>query len=158
MASRKPIVLVNGQMQQLQSGDTLEVPKSETSLVEMTNGESVDALTVGHAVYVSGAGEVKIADNSASGTKAVLGLAEETISASSSGSIVTNGVKALTTAEWDAVTGETGGLTAGSRYYLSIAGGLTSIPPTATGDYVVAVGVAMSTTEMKIEPEQSILL
>lgn len=158
MAVRKPIVIVSGQMQQLQAGDTLNVAKSETSLVEMTNGESVDEIIIGKAVYISGDGEVKIADNSASGTKTVLGIAEENIAAASSGSIITNGIKALSTAEWDAITGDVGGLTAGSKYYLGTSGGLTITAPITTGTYVVLVGTAISTTEMKIEPEQSILL
>lgn len=59
------------------------------------------------------------------------------------------GVATFTTAEWDAVTGESGGLTPGSRYWVdqSTRGDLTSSAPT-TGEHSVQVGVALSATQM----------
>ncbi len=159
MALRKPLVIVSGQVQQLQAGDTLSAPTSETSVVEMVNEEAVSALAPGNAVYISSAGNVKLADKGAAGTKSVLGLAIESITASATGEIATNGILTLSTGAWDAVTGETGGLAAGKKYYLGDAGALEEETPTAeAGEYVVEVGIAISTTEMKIEPRSSILL
>jgi hypothetical protein len=57
----------------------------------------------------------------------------------------------LTTAEWDVVvTGQTGGLTAGTAYYVSTAtaGKLTATKPTTA--FTVRVGVASSPTEMLV--------
>ncbi len=56
----------------------------------------------------------------------------------------------LTTDEWDVVTGQTGGLTTGSAYYVSVitAGKLTSSKPTT--NFTVRVGVATSPTEMLV--------
>ena len=159
MAIRKPLVIVAGQVQQLQSGDTLDVSVTETSVVTMTNGEGVAALVPGNAVYVSANGTVMLAGKETSGTKTVLGLAKDDIDAGAQGEIVTNGVLTMLTGWWDAVTGQTGGLTAGKKYYLGSAGALEEGPPTATdGEYVVELGIALSTTELKVEPKTSILL
>jgi hypothetical protein len=57
----------------------------------------------------------------------------------------------LTTAQWDAVTGDSGGLTPFVEYYLSAtAGQLAKTVPATTGDNVVVVGIALSTTVMNI--------
>lgn len=56
----------------------------------------------------------------------------------------------LTTAQWDLITGQVGGLTAGLGYFVSntLLGGLTTAPSTAAGTFVSAVGVAFSSTVM----------
>jgi len=67
--------------------------------------------------------------------------------------VQTNGVLTLTTAEWDAITGDTGGLTRGVPYYLIPApddGQLTTTPPSTPGDFVVRVGIALSATDFLI--------
>jgi len=58
----------------------------------------------------------------------------------------------LTTGQWDTVAGTSGGLAEGVPYYLSAATGgeITATPPVATGDYAVLVGVALSSTTMRI--------
>ena len=63
------------------------------------------------------------------------------------------GVVRLAGAQWDAVTGETGGLTIDERYYLSstIAGHLTGIPPVAPGTFQTLVGIALSTTDLELQ-------
>ncbi len=59
------------------------------------------------------------------------------------------GVATFTTAEWDAVTGDSGGLSAGARYWVdqSTRGNITQSAPT-TGQHAVQVGVGLSATQM----------
>lgn len=118
--------------------------------VPLTNAEA-GAINIGQAVYSSGGGSVKKAVANATGTKDVVGLVVDTsVNASANGNIATAGVVTATTAQWDAVTGQTGGLTAGAVYFLSAAtaGGLTSTMP-ATG-FVCRAGRALSTTQLEI--------
>lgn len=58
------------------------------------------------------------------------------------------------------VTGDAGGLAFGAVYYLdpTIAGRLTDTAPTSSGQYVVRVGTAKSTTELMVDIEARILL
>jgi hypothetical protein len=112
-------------------------------------------------VYTLANGQVDLAKADAAGTSEVLGLVSDTaISTSSSGNIMVDGFLTATTGQWDAVTGGTGGLTIGAVYYLSAAtaGRLTAVAPTTTGQYVVRVGRAVSTTRMDIMIMPRILL
>lgn len=64
------------------------------------------------------------------------------------------GVLHLETAQWDAVTGETGGLATGVPYYLSPGfqeGRLTQTPPSTPGNFVASAGVALSPTDFLIQ-------
>jgi len=55
----------------------------------------------------------------------------------------------LTVAQWDALTGDTGGLIRGELYFLDVALGKLSVnPPVAGGQFVVAVGMASAATEL----------
>lgn len=160
MASRKPLVLVSGKISQLPVGDTLDASSAEVDVVSATNKEA-SPVVIGTAAYIYGAGQIKKAKADAVGTSEVLGLVKSaSIDADAAGFVQTNGVLAATTAQWDAVTGETGGLTAGAWYYLSktAGGNLTQTAPSATGEFVVKVGRALSTTEMVINPEPAIAL
>jgi hypothetical protein len=160
MTLRKPLVLVAGQIQQIQSGDTLDAVTTEVDVVSQTNG-NVSSIVIGNAVYTDAANSVDLAQADASGTVEVLGLVQEvTIASAASGYIQTDGIIAATTTQWDAVAGTTGGLTPGSIYYLSsgTAGFLTETAPSSVGQYVVRVGKAISTTELEISISQPILL
>lgn len=113
-----------------------------------TNGEG-GAIVIGRAVYVSGADTVRLANANAAGTKNVVGLVYDTsINSAASGSIILTGQMTATTGQWDVVTGQTGGLTTGSKYYLSnsTAGALTTTAPTS--GYIAPIGIALSTTKM----------
>jgi hypothetical protein len=153
MAVRKPLVIIGGQPQELPSGDTLPGSFTESYVVGMTNGNA-GSIVRGAPVYVSGADEVDLAKADASGTRRVLGLvADASIAASAVGNVQSDGVVTATTAEWDAVTGQTGGLTPGALYYLSAdtEGELTTTPPSGAGEYIHVIGHALSTTELDLQ-------
>lgn len=159
MASHKPLVVIGGQIQQIPVGDTLSVAASEVDVVSATNANAAP-LTIGTPVYVSSSGAVDKASASASTTARVLGLVKSTsIAPSSSGYIQTDGILSATVSEWDAVTGATGGLTAGALYYLSTtAGQITSTPPSGAGQYIIPIGMALSTTELDITIDRNGIL
>lgn len=58
----------------------------------------------------------------------------------------------LTTAQWDAITGDTGGLEVASTYYVSAVtpGFLTRTPP-SNPNYIIQVGVAVAPTKMQLQ-------
>jgi len=150
----------NGGIQQLQAGDTLDATVSGPASVAMTNNNA-SPIVIGNAVYCDGAGTVDLAQSDASGTVEVLGLVSDvSIGAAASGTIQTDGVLSATTGQWDVIAGTTGGLAAGTVYYLDpdTPGYITSTAPTSGGEYVVRIGQAISTTELEISIEQPILL
>lgn len=156
MATKKPLVLgSDGRPQQLQSGDT--VAAIETGQVTQTASVT---LIAGNAVYSTSADAVSKAIATAVSTSVLVGLATTAISSSATGTIQNNGVLALTTGQWDAVAGTSGGLTFNATYYLSpsTAGLLTVTCPTTVGQTVVIVGHAISTTELVIDISEPILL
>lgn len=159
MAAKKPLCLYSGQIQQIQSGDTLDAEVSGKETVSLTNGNA-STINICEAVYMKATDDTcDLAQADAAGTSEVLGLvADTTIAASASGNIQTNGVVTATTGQWDAVAGTTGGLTAGTKYFLSAAaaGDITETPPTS--GYITYIGVALSATELLLEPERAIKL
>jgi len=153
MATRKPLVIIDGLVQQLPGGDTIDAATTEVDLVSLTNANT-NAITVGQPVYVSGDGACNLAKADAIGTARVEGLVRDSsVAASTAGSVQTDGI--LSSSDWTAVVGSTT-LTPGDVYYLdaSTAGKLTTTPPT-TG-YVVEVGTAISTTEIDINIQSPI--
>jgi len=87
------------------------------------------------------------------------------VSAATSGLVVTPGVEGhsvnvrfsglvtLTTEEWDAITGQEGGLFAGSTYYISdtVDGRITFTRPTTPGRFVTQIGLALSHTDFLVQ-------
>lgn len=160
MAARKPLVLINGRVAQLPPGDTLAASSAEVDVVNVSNA-NVAALDIGTPVYIQGADSMDKAQANAAGTSEVLGLVQSaSIAPAGSGSVQTNGVMTASTGQWDAVTGESGGLTPGATYFLdpATAGMLTQTAPVAVGEFVTRVGRALSTTDMVINPEPAIPL
>lgn len=153
MALKIPLVLTSGQIQQLQAGDSLNASCNEVDVISMTNSNA-GAIVICAPVYVDGAGTVDLAQADAAATTEILGLVavSPSIGIAGSGNIQTDGILAGSTDQWDAVTGDAGGLTPGSVYYVDpdTAGMLTTTAPTTAGDFVIRVGVALSTTEMDI--------
>jgi hypothetical protein len=160
MALKKPLVIEAGQISQLQAGDVLDAAVAGGDRVNQTNDEATP-IVIGMAVYNDANDGVKKAQANAASTQRLLGLVAQTsIAAAATGTIILNGVLSATTAQWDAVTGDVGGLGFGTHYYLSpaTAGFLTSTAPTVVGQYVLQVGRALSTTELMVEIQQSVLL
>lgn len=135
-----------------------EALASETGTT-LTNNNA-GAIVIGTPVYNDGTGVDK-AKADASDTSIVLGLVGDTsIASAASGSVQFIGVLDATTAQWDAVTGESGGLAAGSVYYLDAgtAGRLTTTAPIDVGEYVTEIGEAVSATKMKLAIKRPIEL
>lgn len=161
MAVRKPLVIVGGKVQQLQTGDSIAVAFSGVDLYAATNNEA-GAIVIGAPVYSQAAAAVKKGQANALATAQLLGLVYDTsISAAAVGNIIMQGILTATTTQWDAVvTGASGGLVFGTDYFLdpSTAGKLTPTAPTTVGQYVVFVGRAMSTVDMLVDAGDEILL
>jgi len=152
MATRKTLVMVAGRIERLQAGDTVDADLAEVDLIELTNNNGSPAV-IGEAVYIDGADTCDKAQANAAGTMDMVALVKDpSIAAATAGMVQSDGVLSATTGQWDAVTGDTGGLTTGSVYYLSAAtaGRITDTSPTAGGEYSVQVGKALSTTELEI--------
>lgn len=157
MATRKPLVIVAGQIQQLQSGDT--IIGIEVSQVNLSNANAA-AMKICTPAYSDAAGSVDFAKADAIGTSEVVGLAIAEIAIAGSGLIQTDGILTATTGEWDIITGETGGLVADQVYWLdeTTAGRLTITAPSADSKLVVRVGKGLSTTQILIAIQPPILL
>lgn len=157
MAVKQALVIYNGQIAQLQAGDTLNV-QAETATY--TNADTV-SIVICAPVYMSSAGNFKRAQANAAATKDVVGLilTSPSVAAAALGTFTNDGLHVATTAQWDAVTGQTGGLTPG-RYYLDPAnpGKITSTAPTTAGQYIAELGIAFSATDFKINIMPTILL
>lgn len=124
-----------------------------------TNAEAT-SIAIGRAVYAfTTTDQVKLAVANASAAAQVIGLVAATsIGASAAGSIAFAGILPATTVQWDAVTGQIGGLTPGAMYFLSntTAGALTTTAPT-TG-FLAAVGRALSTTKLALRFDPTVQL
>jgi len=153
MAIRRPLVVISGEVQELPLADNLP---DDSQLLSRTFTSTV---IPGEPVYVDGAGSVNKAQANALGTSDVLGIAPAAVTAAAVGNVVTDGVVTLTTVQWDAVAGTTGGLTAGAKYFLdpATAGRLEEGSSAAATEYVVEIGQALSTTELHVRPRVRIL-
>jgi hypothetical protein len=161
MAIRAPLVLNAGQIQQLQSSDTLNVPIYSGGDVIVQTNSSGSPIVCGTPVYTSSADNVAPAEANAVGTTFVMGLVQATsIAGSASGNIQVNGILTLTTTQWNTAFGTASGLTPGTTYFLSAttAGLGTATAPSTTGQYVTRLGIALSTTELLINISPPILL
>lgn len=161
MAQRIPLVIANGEIEQLQAGDDIIAPITGTINVSLTNDEA-GAIVIGAPVYMDAANGVKKAKANATGTSQVVGLVSQTsITNAVAGDIATSGVLTFaSTTQVDAIAGTTGGFAFGVRYYLdpSTAGMITSTAPTTAGQLVVEIGTALSTITFKVAIQKRILL
>lgn len=69
-----------------------------------------------------------------------------------------DGIVTLTALQWDAVLGTSGGLATGMTYFLGNDGVLTVSPPSVDGEYNVAVGLAITSTELHIRDMRPVKL
>ncbi len=135
---------------------TTQVGLNTDSIVtQLTNSDSVTIVKCSPVYADSG---FKRARANSSTTTKVIGLASEDTTATNVGGVQAIGVLTATTGEWDAVTGDSGGLTPNTLYYLSetTAGKLKTTAPT-TG-YISPIGVAITTTQLRIEILNTVLL
>lgn len=157
MAIRKPLVLVNGQLQNLQAGDVI----ASYDIASQINDET-SSLVIGTPVYNDVADGIKKAKADGSSTKDVIGLVFDVTALSGAAvNVLLSGVLKATTAQWDTAFGTSGGLTPKTRYFLSdaAAGNGAGTVPSAGGSYVVELGIAISSTELLLSsPFRSILL
>lgn len=159
MAVQRPVYIdtVTGELTRMAVTDTV----FEVDYLSVQN-ETGGALVIGTPVYATGvANEVAKAQANALATAKVLGLvADVSIADSAAGNVLTDGRLSATTGQWDAVTGQVGGLTPGARYYLGAAapGMLTTTPPATDGQVVAPVGTAKSTTELEVSVGTRIVL
>jgi hypothetical protein len=100
-------------------------------------------------VYLNSADSVKKAQANASAPKEAIAFAISTISNGAVGSYQTSGTLAGLT-----------GLTAGGIYFLdpATAGAMTTTVPSTAGQYIVELGIAISTTEFLIRIRQPVML
>src|SRR5260221_329186 len=98
MALRKPLVIVNGQIEQLKSGDTLNAPVTGEDIVQKTN-DNGSTIVICAPVYIKSNGNVDLAKADASGTTLVFGLVADAagIATTVAGSIQVDGVLTATT-------------------------------------------------------------
>ena len=150
MALKKVLVLgANGEIEQLQAGDTVDIVASSNQLFSATN-QYGDAITIGQPVYIAAGDTVDLALADAQATSGVIGLVSDaSIDSTAIGTIVTDGI--LTSADWTSVVGAAT-LTVGSVYFLSdtVAGTLTTTATTTAGSFVTRVGTAISTTTLEV--------
>ena len=156
MASRKPLVIgPSGNIEQLQAGDNVEVGAAK-QIFTATN-TNAGAITLGQPVYISSADSVDKASASTGSTAAAIGLVmDASVASAAVAVIITDGV--IDNSDWTAVIGSAT-LTAGAKYFLSTTAGLlTTIAPSATGEYITVVGTAISATSLEVSIRDSIKL
>lgn len=143
--TKKPLVIGSqGQIQQLQAGDVTP----SVDQFDATNGDAAPHLP-GMAVYISASDTVKAAIATSYAEATVAAFATGTVAASAIGSYQAGGRLDIFT-----------GLTPGNVYFLSptVAGGITSTPPTTVGQWISRVGQAFSATALDVEIEAGIEL
>lgn len=156
MAARRPVYIdtTTGELTRFSATDTFA---NEVDFLTVTNPAAAAAgandIPPGAPVYCIAADQVAEAQANALATAKVIALATETIPKNNgSGVAQTDGRLTLTTGQWDTITGQVGGLTAGSKYYLSptTSGQMTTAPPSADGQVLSPLGTAKSTTAFEI--------
>ncbi len=136
---------------------TITATGGTAAVTNMTNVDS-EELVKGTPVYTFGDGTFKAARANTQASTSLIGLTFTDIAQSSEGQIQTDGVVTASTAQWDLLTGGSGGLTPNTLYYLSetVKGKLK--PTSPTSGYVVPIGSAISATGLKLNLNSTILL
>lgn len=131
---------------------------ASNAIVEPMENATASTIPPGRAVYSSGPSEVSLAIANNIATSKFIGFAGASIGAGTVGPIVIGGIIELTEGQWDAVTSQSGGLTPNSEYYLSnvTAGSITTSAPTS--GVHAPVGIAISSTKLKIDPKRVVIL
>lgn len=69
-----------------------------------------------------------------------------------------DGILTLTTGQWDTVLGTIGGLATGMNYFVGNSGIISVNPPVTVGEYVVAIGLAITATDLHIRDTRPVQL
>lgn len=164
MSARLPLVINDGQIEQLQPVDTLDIPVPSVDIISKTNGSGT-LMIRGAPVFVKSDGNIDLAEGSDASTSTVFGLMVDQTSNGNSGNVQVDGILSLSTVNWDSVVfaNPPGGLTPGTVYYLLatspfLPGFLTATAPSTPGQTVIKVGIASNTTDMLIQIGPAILL
>lgn len=133
-----------------------DIPQTAISLANESGGSVIP----GQAVYINGSGTFALAVASAYSTGGAVGLLLASATNHGLVQVLVFGSIVLTTGQWDAVAGTSGGLSPGTLYFLSptTPGSITSAPPTAAGQVVEPVGRAISPTQMVLNIGLPLLL
>ena len=142
MTTKKPLVLYSGEIEEIRSGDN--VTTDANSYTAVADGTLLEY----KAVYASGAGSVSYADFAAATTGPAIGISGSEITDTNEGAIIISGVLTMS------------GLVTGSSYYVGELGSLITSGdlPSGTGSYVQKVGIALSTTQLKVDFEDFTVL
>lgn len=149
MGQVKPLVNYGGIIKNIQANDFL----AEVNLPTAVNA-NIGTVIAGSPIYhTTTTGSIDLARANAIGTTDCCGLVVANIGTGASGQYQDSGSLTLTTTQWDSVTGQTGGLTIGSTYFLdsTLAGKMTTTPPSSVGEFTQVIGKAVSTTEFHIK-------
>jgi hypothetical protein len=104
-----------------------------------------------HLVYFSGPGAFSRAGASNIVIARCQGIAIADIAIGGTGYIKVAGIVTLTTAQWDNVTGGSGGLLSANAYYVDVTPGRPTVgPPSAGGQFITLAGIAASTTQLRL--------
>lgn len=144
-----------GQLRDLAAGETF-TGGADSGIAAYTTAAAV---LKGNVLYASAPGTVNKAQANSQTTTKPVGIAQAAAGSGTSVSVQTNGIVTFTTAEWDAITGQSGGLVFNTDYYLSVAAAgllipLSSVAAIAAGNFIVKVGRAISTVDLSFEPGQ----
>jgi len=117
------------------------------SLINSTGGN----VLAGSAIYCSSDGAYGFANASAASSASCIGLTMTGSTVGATTLVQAGGVVTLSAASWDAVAGTTGGLIFNHLYFLSLVNGqITDVPPVAVGQFVVFLGIGISTTQLRL--------
>lgn len=124
---------------------------------DVPNG-SGGTIAAGSPISLSGS-QALLGNASSQAASVVDGVASAAAAPTLTVTAIYDGPITLTTAQWDARTGQSGGLSAGAVYYLGASPGtLTTTPPSAVGLSIVKLGRALNATTLLVEIERPILL
>ena len=133
-------------------------PKGDAGPDDICTSPVLEAVAIGQPLYTDplGAG-VGLASSAALPRACFAGIAVTPAAVGFATNYRVSGCFELSTAQWDAVTGQTGGLSPGATYFLDSTNGMLTTTPTDAG-YLVQVGHALSTTSMALEGDGPIKL
>jgi hypothetical protein len=155
MSARLPLVINDGQVEQLQPGDTLLIPAPNVDISIKTNG-GASPLSICNPVYVKSDGTVDFCDPTTRPDFFGLVL-DNIITAGNPGEVQSDGVITAVINLWNGVIfpPTSSGLSPGVQYYLMPSPGYITSTPDAyltSGQFKVPIGIASSTTEFLLRP------